>query len=96
MARKEIQRLHPTLYNQETSPPIEKFLMETSPIVWEVAIFAQKADFVLNDTTFNEAIHERFSGSDAKSDKIKAVVWPRLAERFTGKTLCKGKVLTGL
>ena len=87
--------MYPKYYCQETAPTIEKFLSSSSSVVWEVVIFSRPADFVLNDTTFDEAVHERFCGSDPKSDKIRSIVWPRLAEQVTGKTLCKGKVMTG-
>ena len=79
-----------------TAPAIENFLTLTSPIVWEIAIFADEAEFVLGDTTFDEALHERFGCSNRISDEITSVVWPRLTQRFTEKTLCKGKVVTAL
>ena len=82
--------------SKEITSAIEKFLRQTASVVWEVAIFSRQTDFVFDDKTFDEAVHERFSGSNAKTENVKSVVWPRLTERFTGKTLCKGKVLTGV
>ena len=81
---------------KEIASAIEEFLISASSVTWEVAISLRETDFVLDDKTFDEALHERFTGSDPKVRNVKSIVWPRLAERLTGKTLCKGRVVTGV
>eukprot|EP00118_Oscarella_pearsei_P009435 m.54422 g.54422 ORF g.54422 m.54422 type:complete len:671 (+) comp34366_c0_seq3:118-2130(+) len=80
---------------KETAPVIEKFVTSSSKVIWEISLLSQPADLVTEDKTFDPSMHERFIGSDQRSTKIKSVVWPRLAEKFTRTTLAKGRVLTG-
>ncbi|XP_065838659.1 trichohyalin-like [Oscarella lobularis] len=96
IALSKVKKTFSKYHIKEIASAIEEFLISASSVTWEVAISLRETDFVLDDKTFDEALHERFTGSDPKVRNVKSIVWPRLAERLTGKTLCKGRVVTGV